>query len=392
MINLKTARQIVTKHARETSSERVALGDSLGRILAGDVLADIDYPPFRRATMDGYACRRQDLGHGLVVKDVIHAGQAAHLSILPNECVKIMTGAPLPIGANYVIPIEDVKVVGNKTIYANKGNVLNSHISDQGADLTKGERVLAKGELIKAQHLGLLASVGCVRPRVARRPRVGIVATGDELIEPHQKPKGAQVRNSNSSQLFAQTISAGAMPKYYGISKDSINKLTAAIELATEESDIVLISGGMSMGDRDLVPAVLKDIGYDLLFEKISLKPGKPTVFGQKGKRFCFGLPGNPLSGFIVFELLIRAFIYKMQGHNYSPLDIPVSLAKKVSRRDNSREWWLPAVFTKDHEALPVIYRSSGNVSSLCGAQGLFCMPAGIDCFAKGTIVHVRPI
>ena len=304
MLPFEKALKIVLDSARTLGSENVNISDAANRILAEDVKSDMDIPPSDRAVMDGYACRQQDLAGELTIIETIPAGATPEKAIGPNQCSKIMTGAPMPEGADCVVMVELAENPTDKTVRFT-GKETQDYIRRRGQDITAGQVVLRKGTLIKPQHIAVLASVGCVNVSVSKKPRVAVIATGDELVEPQIKPGSWQLRNSNSFQLVSQLESIGAVATYYGIAKDTVDEIDKMFKKAAAENDVVTISGGVSMGDFDLVPGVLKQNNIELLFEKIALKPGKPTVFGKSEDLYCFGIPGNPVSTFAVFELLI---------------------------------------------------------------------------------------
>jgi molybdopterin molybdotransferase len=438
MIELKEALQIVLDTARLLGDEHVELHDALGRILAEDVAADTDIPPFDKATMDGYACRRADLGHPLTVIEIIPAGRVPARAVGPNQCAKIMTGAAMPQGADCVVMIEQTEQVAldrgegvpplrREAILASfhpEATHLASNVQGQDAlatedkgkmpsprgeaairftgsetadnifrkatDVRAGQVVLPKGSRISPQHMAVLASVGCVQPRVAQQPRVGVIATGDELVPPMARPGPSQIRNSNGSQLTAQLGAMGLTARNYGIVRDAAGEIDAALKTALAENDVVMISAGVSVGDFDLVPAALRQNGVKLRFEKIAVKPGKPTVFGVWERGYCFGLPGNPVSTFVVFELLVKPFLYRLMGHDYRPRHVQMRLEEAVVRKDSDRQSWIPVRITSEEMVQPVQYHGSAHLSVLCDAGGLVPMEIGVTSIGQGMPVHVR--
>ena len=389
MIPFDEAYGIVMKEARCLDAERVDLAQTLGRVLAEDVKSDMDMPPFDKSVMDGYACRRSDLGNELLVVETIAAGARPAKSIRQNECAKIMTGAMVPDGADCVIMVEDTRQTGENTIKFMEEKTSNN-ICRKGEDIRDGAIVLRKGVRIEPQHIGVLATVGCSKPLVVRRPKVGIIATGNELVESATKPGVSQIRNSNSIQLCAQVKSVGALPKYYGISPDTVDGIDSAVRKAASDCDVILLSGGVSMGDLDLVPGVLKQNGIRLLFERVAVKPGKPTVFGVAEKFFCFGLPGNPVSAFVIFEIMVKPFLFKMMGHDFQPTVMKMRLERDISRKNADRDLWQPVRRTAAGGVASVEYHGSAHQTALCEADGLVLIPRGALEIAEGTIVDVR--
>jgi len=431
MIELKDALQMVLVSAKPLGTERVELGDALGRVLAEDITADMDMPPFDKATMDGYACRRADLGSRLTVVETIPAGAVPARAVGPNQCAKIMTGAAVPQGADCVIMIEQTErvplncgeailasshpgathsgpeeQVQDALVTRSKGKMPSPPVGEdairftgedtpdnifrRAMDITAGQVVLQKGGRVSPQHIAVLASVGCVQPLVAKRPRVGVVASGDELVAPAARPGPAQIRNSNGPQLIAQLAAMGLNAHDYGIVEDVASDIDAVLKSALAENDVVIVSGGVSVGDFDLVPEVLRQNKVRLLFEKIAVKPGKPTIFGLAERAYCFGLPGNPVSTFVVFELLVKPFLYRLMGLDYSPVHVQMCLDEAVARKDTERQSWIPVRITSEETVRPVKYHGSAHLSALCEAGGLVPMEIGVASIRQGTPVRVR--
>jgi molybdopterin molybdotransferase len=391
MMPFEEALRIVLDSAEMLGSEPVDITRAVNRILAEDVKSDIDMPPFDRAVMDGYACRREDLANELTIIETIQAGTPPKKVIGPNQCAKIMTGAPVPKGADCVVMVEftenptdsTVRFIGEKT---------DDHIRPQGEDIKTGQVVLSNGTRIRPQHIAILASVGHTQIHVSKRPKVGIIATGDELVEPQSKPNPGQLRNSNSYQLTAQLDSIGAAVTYYGIARDTADDIDRTFKKAASENDVVIISGGVSMGDFDLVPGILKQNNVELLFEKIALKPGKPTVFGISEKAYCFGMPGNPVSTFAVFELIVKPFLYRLMGHAYALPNVKMPLTESIKRRDTERKEWLPVTITDTGKLKHIEYHGSGHIDALRTADGMVCMDVGVAEIPKETFVQVMLI
>lgn len=393
MLSFEKAFEIVLNAAQAypLGTEQVDISCSLNRILAEDVKSDTDIPPFNKSAMDGYACRREDLDNELTIIETIPAGTAPRKIIGPKQCARIMTGAMVPDGADCVIMVEFTKNPTEDTVrFAGKETANN--ICFKAEDIKAGDVVLRRGTLIRPQHIATLAAVGCANPPVAVRPKVGVIATGSELVEPSQNPSASQIRDTNSFQLASQVETVGAVAKNYGVAKDTREAIDAAVKKAVSENDVVLISGGVSVGEFDFVPEILKQNGFSLMFEKIAIKPGKPTVFGRAGNVFCFGVPGNPVSGFVIFELLIKPFLYKLMGYNFKPLDIKAPLETSVSRKKVGSPSWIPVIITGAGIVRPVEYHGSAHFNALCGADGLICIPKGTAELKEGTIVSVRPI
>jgi len=392
MISFEEAKTIITSATRILGTETVPLQESLGRILAQDVVCDVDMPPFNKAAMDGFACRRQDLGKELTVIEEIPAGHFPQKNVGTGECARIMTGAPVPLGADIVIMVEETRQTGTHHIQFT-GTRTSSNISPKGEDVKTGDTVLRQGTLLTPAKTGVLcAAIGQRDVLVYRRPKVVVMATGDELVEPWEKPPAAGIRNTNGYQLAAQIKSTGATVVYHGIVADRREALRAAIQKAGKDCDLLLMSGGVSVGVYDFVAGALEDAGYRLLFKSVAMQPGKPTIFGAGENGFCCGMPGNPVSTFVVFELLIKPFIYGLMGHTYNPREIPVELEHDIVLKKPERQTTIPVVFTQPGMVAPLDYHGSAHIHAIAHADALLVVPAGVREWKKGTRAHVRPI
>jgi molybdopterin molybdotransferase len=376
--------------------EAVMLQSAAGRILRQEVFADVDMPPFDKSAVDGFACRAADIPAAvqncepLRVVETIPAGKIPARPVLRGECSKIMTGAMVPPGADRVIMVEDTRsVTENMVLIVTSGS--NTNICYRGEDIRTGERVLEAGTRIAPAHIAVLAGMGVVNPVVSCLPHVGIISTGDEIVEPVIVPAAAQIRNSNAPQLMAQAGTLPAKLSYYGIAPDEGNGLRGILERALGENDIVLLTGGVSMGDFDLVPEVMRQAGINILFEKIAVQPGKPTVFGHRGGSVVFGLPGNPVSSFVIFEMLVRPFILRLAGCRAPPAELVLSLGSSYSRRNTARKALIP-VSVKDNSVYPAEYHGSAHIHAYTVADGIMFVETGIASLNKGDPVHVRLI
>ena len=391
MLLFEKALDTVLSSACPLGAERIDITDVAKRVLAEDVTSDMDIPPFDKSAMDGFACRRSDLGKELTVVETIPAGYIPKKTVEATQCSKIMTGGMVPDGADCVIMKEYVETIAENTIRF-VGEKTADNICQRAEDIKRGDVVLRKGAILKSQHIAVLASVGNVCPLVAKRPRVGIITTGNELVEPASKPGPSQIRNSNSFQLAAHIGSTMAVVTNYGIARDTTDEIDRMFKKALTENDIVIISGGVSVGDFDIVPEILKQNGINLLFEKIAIKPGKPTVFGTLEKKYCFGLPGNPVSAFVLFEILVKPFLYKLMGHDYKPLNIQMSLDEPIISKKAKRQRRFPVEITEKGTVRVIESHGSAHINSLCHADGLVSMNVGVAEIKKGTIVKVRLI
>jgi molybdopterin molybdotransferase len=391
MITFEAAFKIVMESVFETRTETIPFTDSSGRILDEDIKSDIDMPPFNRSAVDGYACHRIDINNELEVIEVISAGKKPLQIVGKNQCSKIMTGAIVPDGCDVVFMVEESGNFSNGKIRFS-GTDLKLNISVKGEDVRTGDVVLKKGKLIQPQDVAVMASVGHTKVNVKKKPVVGIISTGDELINPSDFPAISQIRNSNAYQLDAQVTRAGGTAIEYGIAPDNENITYEIIQKAIHECDIVIITGGVSMGDFDFVPGVLIRSGVKILFDRVNVQPGKPTTFGVHSKAIVFGLPGNPVSSFIQFEMLVRPLINSMMGYTWIPREQKLPLAINYERKSSDRMGLIPVFINKDLEVVPVDFHGSAHITALSYSDGVITMKPGIRSLIKGEVVNVRQI
>lgn len=390
MIIFEDAYKLVINSAVKVENEYVDLNNSLNRILAEDVISDINMPPFNKSAMDGYACRKEDIHNELQIIEVIPAGKAPEKRIEKNLCYKIMTGAMVPEGADCVLMVEHTKNLSENKIKFIKEST-NNNIAYAAEDVKQGDIVLKKGIKIKAQHIAVMAAVGYIKPLVASKIRVGIISTGNEIVEPDIKPGLSQIRNSNAYQLIAQVEQAGAIPNYIGIARDDEESSYKLIVEAFSRNQLVLLTGGVSMGDFDFIPDILDELNIDIKFKTIAIQPGKPTVFGIKGNQFVFGLPGNPVSSFNIFELLVKPFLNKMMGSEFRPVEIKMPLGKEYKRKKSLRKSFIPVKISGGN-VWPLEYHGSAHIFSFSEADGIIFIPIGKTIIKKGEMVDVRQI
>lgn len=391
MISFDKALSIVMAAEKRVEKETVPFTRSLGRVLASDVSSDIDMPSFDRSSMDGFAARKADMNVDLEVIETIPAGKSPLKEIGSGQCSRIMTGAMVPAGADCVIMVEDTETLSTGLIRITNP-LIKDNISYKGEDVKKGAVVLRQGRIIKPEDIAVLASTGNTSVVVSRMPEVAVISTGSELIEPYSTPAGSQVRDSNSYQLMAQIERAGASGRYYGIVKDDEDETLAVVRKAIEENDIVILTGGVSMGDFDFVPSVFMKAGVKIQFDRIAVQPGKPTTFGLHQDAVVFGLPGNPVSSFMQFELLVRPLIYKIMGSSWDPVMINLPMKEKYIRRSSERMGLIPVVITEDNMVLPVEYHGSAHISAIAFADGIIMIPLGRNTIEKGVFVSVRQV
>jgi molybdopterin molybdotransferase len=390
MIPFEEAYDIVMRNANPLRSGHVSLMDSLDMVLAEEVFSDISMPPFDKAAMDGFAARMEDLEKDLRVIEVIPAGKIPEKIIKTGHCAKIMTGAMVPEGADCVLRIEDTQTLGNGNVrFIAKESAKN--ICLKGEDIREGDLVLAAGTRIMPQHIAVLASVGKTTPLVFLKADVAVLSTGNELVEPSHVPSPSQIRNSNAYQLMGQLVKAGAIPHYEGIALDTEVALTKSIRNAFDQCDIVLLTGGVSMGDFDYVPKVMDNLGVSILFKSVAMQPGRPTIFGRRGNQVIFGLPGNPVSAFVVFEMLVKPFLRRIMGDTMEPVGRKLPMGADYPRGKSTRINFLP-VRIVDNEVFPLEYHGSAHINAYTAANGIIRMEIGETLLEKGRIVDVRQI
>ncbi len=396
-----TARAVA---AGATGTERVPLREAADRVLAEDVLADRDQPAFDRSAMDGYAVLSDDLSGDAATLSIIGevaAGTAwGGPPLRSGQTLAIMTGAPVPAGADAVQMVERCRLADGAEgapgdLVTIEGPVpAGQHIAPQGEDVRTGDVVIAAGTRLTGLRIGVLASVGCAEVPVVRRPRVAIIATGDELVEVDERPLPHQIRETNRHTLEAMVEATGAEPVEVGHARDDVAALDAAIDRGLE-ADVLVLSGGVSAGRYDLVADGLRARGVEVLFHKIAVKPGKPVLFGRRGETLVFGLPGNPVSAFVTAHLLLVPALRTLLGERHvvpwrwsAPLTAPL-------RRTGNRPTFYTA--TLDPEGVrPVACNGSGDQAGFAQGNCLIRRPPEAAAAAAGEVVEVvllqRPV
>ena len=389
MVSVEQALEIVLGEASPLSAEEIALEEALARVLAENVHADRDLPPFDRAAMDGYALRARDVAEApaaLDVKGEVRAGEWPRHAIAAGEAVRIMTGAPLPEGADAVQQVEKTQPLDEFRVTILSSVSEGQNVAPRGSEVKAGAVVLARGRAIDPAAIGVLATVGRARVRVGRRPSVALLVTGDEVVDVAQAPQPAQIRNSNGPAVAAHARQAGAVVRLLGVARDQKDEITAALR-AGLGADVLLVSGGVSAGDYDLVEPALAELGVEVRFTRVNVKPGAPLVFGRRGATLVFGLPGNPVSAQVTFDLFVRPALLKLQGA--SALQRPraaVVLASPMRNR-SGRTSHLPArVRFGDGRlvARPLRSTGSGDLVAHARANALVVLAAERETAAAG--------
>jgi molybdenum cofactor synthesis domain-containing protein len=399
MILVAAAIQIVLDQTPQLNSESVSLHEALGRVLAEDIIADTDLPPFDRSQMDGYAIRavdvQTDMPARLKIVGESAAGRGWHQEMHAGEAVRIMTGAPVPAGADSVQQVELTREVGGGAEVEILEQVAPGRsIVKRGAEIKAGETVLNSGERITAATIAVLASFGYAQVKVGRRPRVAVLATGTELVSVGQQPGEDQIRDSNNFSIAAYAQLAGAVVERLPLAGDDTSLLKRQISEAAKRSDMVVTSGGVSVGVYDFTKPALKELGAELFFERVALRPGKPTVFARlPNGTFFFGLPGNPVSVSVTFNLFVRTALLAMQGSKLpEPAEEWAVLARGV-KGAAGRESYLPAnlATTEDGVQLaePLKWGGSSDFVGFVRATALIVLPPGASKSEAGSRVRI---
>jgi len=396
MLSVSEAQSLVLAKARALSAVPAPIShELLGQVLAEDVVSDIDMPPFDKSLMDGFAVRSADLPEGkatLAVNEEVTAGLTPKLPLMPGQATKIMTGAPLPAGADAVVMIERTRPGTNGRVEIDdKPPRPGQNVMSRGREMRKGEVVLSAGTVLRPQEFGVLATVGRTTMTVVPRPRVAILCTGDEIVDAQEKPESSQIRNGNGPMLQAQVTRAGGIPRYLGIARDRAEELRTRIKEGLQ-SDLLVLSGGVSAGKLDLVPGVLQELGVQVHFHKVEMKPGKPVFFGTWDQTLVFGLPGNPVSALVCFELFVRPAIRRLAGHARSgPFFVEASLTENFAYKTD-RPTYYPAWLAweeKGYHARPVPWFGSPDLRALTRANAFIFIAAGEHRLPSGQLVSV---
>jgi len=385
------ALHVIEQTIEPVEKEKISIAQALNRVLREDIVADMDMPPFDKAAMDGYACRASDLGSVMRVVEHIPAGHEPLQTIGDHQCARIMTGAKIPLGADMVFMLEDTEQIDSDHVRcinpASKKNICY-----RGEDFRQGDILLYSGIRIQPAHIGIMASVGRTEAWVSQLPRITILATGSELVEPDRKPVGVQIRNSNSYMLIAMLEDMFLPASYAGIIPDDLNQIRKKAETAIAQADILILTGGASKGDFDFTTDVLQYFGYEILVTTTGVQPGNPMIYAKKGGKYCFGLSGNPVSSFVQFELFVKPFLYRMLQYQQIPSWYKATLASDVSRKKAGRTGIIPVKFNDDFSVTALPFHGSAHLNALADAQALMQIPEQITVLKKGEYVYVRPL
>lgn len=398
MLKTEEALKIILDTVAPLDSEVVGITDSLKRVLAEDLYSNCNIPAFDYSAMDGYALKAQDTEGAspqsprkLKVIGEVRAGMVSPLRINRGEAIKIMTGAPIPGGADAIIIVEDTKAEGDDVAVFSEVKE-GENIRPVGEDIKKGDFVMEKGTLLREAHVGMLAALGISRVKVTERPKVAILATGDEVIGIEDEMSPGKVRNSNAYSLYSQVITCGGIPLNKGIARDNPDDLREKLKSCLE-ADVILTSGGVSMGEYDLVKDILMEMGMQVKFWKVAIRPGKPLLFGTIKDKPLFGLPGNPVSSMVCFEIFVRPAILKMLGRAADDrVEVEAILEEDIKKKKGLRffiraqTWWKEG-FYRTRTTGP---QGSGILRSMVLANSLIILPEDEIFVEKGQKVSVR--
>ncbi|MGE5325901.1 MAG: gephyrin-like molybdotransferase Glp [Deltaproteobacteria bacterium] len=370
------------------ASEQVPALEAAGRVLAEEIVADRDYPPFPRSARDGFAIRAADVPGELRVIGEVRAGELYRGFVSPGGAVEIMTGAPLPEGADAVVMVEHTEREGNRVRVARQLKP-GENFNAQGVEARQGDTVLRPGRRLGFAEIALLAMVGQECASVYRRPQVAILPTGDEIVEAGQKPEPFQIRNSNAWSISAQVARAGGDPRILPIARDNYESTRSLVEQGLA-NDLLLLSGGVSAGKYDIVERVLADLGAEFFFDRVLIQPGQPLVFGKARGKFFFGLPGNPGSTMVTFEVFARAAVELLSGANEASLHLLQARLSKDLRQKPGLTRFLPARLSADgatvaHEP----WHGSGDVAALARANAFLVTEPDRESWAAGELIRV---
>jgi molybdopterin molybdotransferase len=369
-------------------TEQVPALEADGRVLAEEITADRDYPPFPRSARDGFAVRAADVPGALQVIGEVRAGEVYRGSVGPGAAVEIMTGAPLPEGADAVVMVEHTERVGNQ-VKVGRFLKTGENFNAQGIEAKRGAIVLSAGRRLGFAEIALLAMVGRECATVYKRPRVAILPTGDEIVEAGQQPEPFQIRNSNAWSMAVQVARAGGDPQILPIARDNYESTRDLIEQGLG-ADLLLLSGGVSAGKYDIVERVLADLGAKFFFDRVLVQPGQPLVFGTARDKFFFGLPGNPASTMVTFEVFARAAVELLTGATEAPLPLLQARLSKEVRHKPGLTRFLPAQVSADGATVtPEPWQGSGDVNSLARANAFLVTDPDRESWAPGDMIRV---
>lgn len=368
--------------------EDVPLDEAPGRVLGENVLSTENVPAFDASMVDGYAVIAEDDSPSRDVLAEITAGRIGGVVVRPGTAARVMTGAPLPVGANAVAMVEDAEEA-NRQVRLSRSIRRGENVQPRGADLAVGQLVLEAGTVLGAPEIGLLATLGRISVKAYRRPRIAVMATGDELVDVAEQPGAGAIRDSNRPALVASIRESGGVPVSLGIVRDDEAEQTAKIQMALDQADVLVTSGGVSVGSRDLIKPILERLGQ-VHFGRVAVKPGKPLTFATVGPSLVFGLPGNPVSTLVTFEVFVRPALLKMQGRRWVLRPKVEVILEHDVKPSPDRTEYQRAVIRWDRGRLTARTtgsQASSRLLSMVGANGLVVVPPGEEKVSAGSTV-----
>lgn len=393
MMKVDKALKIILGSIKPLSAEWADIRDSLGRTISRDIYSRYDLPMFNNSAMDGYAVRSKDTPGRLTIIEDIPAGYVAKKRITKGQAIKIMTGAPIPDGADSVVRVENTEEIGNM-VQVFKKTKYRENVRIKGEDVKSGQVILPKGSVVRPFEMGMLASLGLSNVKVTKMPRVGILATGDELVGINERLTKGKIRSSNNYMIYGQVLLCSAVPVDLGIAKDTKGVIRKKILRGLDQDiDALVISGGISVGKYDFVKNVLLELGTKMKFWRVAMRPGKPLAFGIINGIPVFGLPGNPVSSTITFEEFARPAILKMQGSDriFRPA-VRAAITHDFNKRKGLRYFVRVKVENKDGKLYASCTGMQGSniISSLVLADGIAVLPEEAVLIKKGQSVSVQ--
>lgn len=398
MIHVEEAIEMILSHIQPLGCEKASILESLGRVIAEDAIAPRDLPPYDNSGMDGYAVRSEDVQNAsqthpirLEVIEDLRAGFFAKNPVQKGQAIRIMTGAPIPMGADAVIPVEDTER-GDGSVLVFRPLCPGDFIRKAGEDVKRGDLVITQGEIIRPSEVGMLASIGKSFILVYRRPLVAILCTGEELVDVGETLEGAKIVSSNSYTLAAQVKECGAIPMQLGIARDHKEEIKEKL-LQGLQADVFISSAGVSVGDYDFVRDALKELGARMIFWRVAMKPGKPVAFWLYEGKPVFSLPGNPVSSMVTFEQFVRPSLLKMMGHRHLFRPVIEATLKEEIRKEPGRKHFMRAILSQEGKRYYVTTtgpQGSGILKSMVKANGLIIVPEECEILRAGEKVKVQ--
>ncbi len=394
MISVEEALSIIAASVTPGEEERIPLEEALGRVLARDVVSDMDWPPFETSAMDGYAVRLADVsrpGDPLLERaETVSAGDAPPGRMRPGEVVRVMTGAPLPDATEAVIPVESARRQEGRVVFE-IAPAPGAHIRRRGESIRRGSRVIGAGRRVTPGDIALAALAGADTLPVFAQPRVSIAATGNELVPAGEKPRPGQIRNSNGPMLVSLCRAGGWAAAARRPVADEAAGIAALFDSAGKQEDVLVTSGGVSAGDSDLLPEIARQQGFEILFHGVAVRPGKPVAFARRGGTFWFGLPGNPVSSSVCFHLFVRFALGRLEGDPRPGAPRVAALLARDLPAGGARETYRDAILTNDggiESVEPLASAGSHDIAAHARANALIRVPANSGPWPAGSPVE----